>query len=315
MTFDTGTTPLGSGDFGGTDSGDALPPLSTSSGPAPGSTMEIVRPPAYGRGVVVTLASAAAVFGLAVAASGETPTATGIPMTETTSPLFWGIAVIVAVLVGIGAQYSEFTAARAAESLGAARRHSKLPTAWAVPFVAEVAAILMVATYHNKLMLVAGPAIALFGVAGGLLARDLLDDTMDSTQRTARTIHTLIIHLVAFLALSAIYLNKMSGWVAAPMVAVLSGILILETLDRANTPAPQRVLYALLGAAVMAQATLAIDWWPTHGWTGGAALLVAFFAVCGILSAQVERQAVGERELIEYGLVSALGLLILAFTL
>lgn len=315
MTFDTGTTPLGSSDFGGSEGGDAPASSMSSSGLAPGSTMEVVRPPAYGRGVVVTLASAAAVFGLAVAASGERPKATGVPMTETTSPLFWGIAVIVAVLVGVGAQYSEFTASRAAESLGAARRHSRLPTAWAVPFVSVVAAIFMVATYHNRLMLVAGPAIALFGVAGGLLARDLLDDTMDSTQRTARTIHTLIIHLVAFLALSAIYLNKMSAWVAAPLVAALSGILLLEALDRSNTPVPQRVLYALLGAAVMAQATIAIDWWPTHGWTGGAALLVAFFFVCGLLTAHVERQAVGERELIEYGLVGALGLLILALTL
>lgn len=315
MAFDSGTTPLGSGDFGSTDGGDDQPVNPASSGLAPGSTMEIVRPPAYGRGVVVTLVAAAAVFGLALAATGETPTATGIPMTETTSPLFWGIAVLVAILVGVGAQYSEFTAARAAESLGTVRRHSDLPTAWAVPFVSEVAAILMVATYHNRLMLVAGPAIALFGVAGGLLARDLLDDTIDATQRTARTIHTLIIHLIAFLALSAIYLNKMSGWVAAPLIAVLAGILILESLDRANAPVPQRVLYALLGAAVMAEATLAIDWWPTHGWSGGAALLVSFFAVCGILTAQVERGAVGERELIEYGLVSALGLLILAFTL
>lgn len=315
MAFDTGSFPSNPIEQEPAGAPEAAVSGYTSSGPAPGTMMEIVRPPAYGRGIFVTVASAAAVFGLAVAASGETPTATGVPMTETTSPLFWGVAVIVAVLVGVGAQYSEFTAARAAESLGSPRRRTELPTAWCVPFVAEVAAILMVATYHNKLMLVAGPAIALFGVAGALLARDLLDDSLDSPQRTASTIHTLIIHLIAFLALSAIYLNKMTDWKAAPMVAVLSGILILEALDRSGAAVPQRVLYALVGAGVMALATIAINWWPTHGWTGGAALLVCFFAVCGILTAQVERKTVGERELIEYGLVSALGLLILAFTL
>jgi hypothetical protein len=84
--------------------GSGAPASPTSSGAVPGAMMEIVRPPAYGRGIFVTFAAAAAVFGLAVAASGETPTATGIPMTETTNPLFWGIAVIVAVMVGVGAQ-------------------------------------------------------------------------------------------------------------------------------------------------------------------------------------------------------------------
>jgi hypothetical protein len=277
--------------------------------------MQIVRPPAYGRGVVVSLVSAAAVFALAIMATGETPTATGVPMTETTNPLFWGLAVIFSVLAGAGAQYSEFTAARAAESLGAPKRRSGLPTAWAVPFVAELTAILMVATYHNTLMLIAGPAIAFLGVAGGLVARDLIDDATEPGQRTATIIHTLVVHLIAFLGLSAVYLNKMSAWAAVPLVALISGVLMLEAFDRGEIATPKRVLYALLGAGIMAQATLAIDWWPTHGWTGGAALLVCFFVITGLTLAHIERQSVGERELIEYGLVGAVGLAVLAFAL
>lgn len=315
MALDTGTTPAQSGGTGAGATSEATTAAAASSGPAPGATMEIVRPPAYGRGIVVSIFSAAAVFALAIMASGETPTATGVPLTETTNPLFWGLSVIFIVMTAAGAQYSEITASRAAESLGTLRRHSSLPTAWAVPMVAELTAILMVATYHNTLMLVAGPAIAFLGVTGGLLARDLLDDAVDNNQRTASTIHTLIIHLIAFLGLSAVYLNKMSGWVSAPLVALMSGVLILEALDRGNIPVEQRVLYALLGAGVMAQAALVINWWPTHGWTGGAALLVCFFAVCGVLTAQVERGTIGERELIEYGFVSLVGLVILAFTL
>ena len=83
----------------------------------------------------------------------------------------------------------------------------------------------------------------------------------------------------------------------------------------ASIPVAQRVLYALLGAAVMAEVTLAINWWPTHGWTGGAVLLVCFFAVCGILTAHSERGTVRQRDLLEYGLVSLVGLVILAITL
>lgn len=315
MALDTGTTPANTGGTGAGITPEGTTPSGTSSGAAPGAGMEIVRPPAYGRGIVVSFVSAAAVLALAIMASGETPTATGVPLTETTSPLFWGLAVIFIVLAAAGAQYSEITAARAAESLGTVRRHSSLPTAWAVPMVSVLTAVLMVATYHSTLMLVAGPVIAFLGVTGGLLARDLLDDAIDNNQRTASTIHTLIIHLIAFLGLSAVYLNKMSGWVSAPLVALISGVLILEALDRGGTPVEQRVLYALLGGGVMAQVALVIGWWPTHGWTGGAALLVCFFAICGVLTAQVERGSIGERELIEYGLVSLVGLIILAFTL
>ena len=75
------------------------------------------------------------------------------------------------------------------------------------------------------------------------------------------------------------------------------------------------MLYAALGGGVIAAAVLPIDWWPTHGWTGGAALLVCFFAICGLLCSRLERGDVRERELIEYGLVSAAGLAILAITL
>lgn len=301
--------------------GEASPPpveasrSASPSGPMPGSGMDIVRPPAYGRGIVVSLAAAAAVLALAIMASGGYAKATGTPLSETTGPLFWGLAVVFVALTAIGAQFSEFTAAKAAESLGAVRRIGRLPTAWAAPLVAEAAAILLVATYHNRLMLVAGPVLAFLGVTGALLARDLLDDATDLTKRTAKMAHTLVIHFIAFFALSAVYLNKMSGFKSAPLVAILGGILILEALERGEISAVRRVAYALLGAFILGEATLAINWWPTHGWTGGAALLVCFFGVNGILVAQTEHGRITRNDLVEYGLVSVIGLVILALTL
>ena len=277
--------------------------------------MDIVRPPAYGRGIVVSLASAAAVLALAIMASGGHARSTGTPLSETTGPLFWGLAVVFIALTAAGAQFSEFTAAKAAESLGAVRRVGRLPSAWAAPLVAETAAILLVATYHNRLMLVAGPVLAFIGVTGALLARDLLDDATDLTKRTATMVHTLVIHCVAFFALSGVYLNKMSIFKSAPLVAILSGVLIFESLERGAIDAIRRIGYALLAAFILGEATLAVNWWPTHGWTGGAALLVCFFAVNGILVAQTEHGEIRRRDLMEYGLVSAAGLFILAVTL
>jgi hypothetical protein len=189
-----------------------------------------------------------------------------------------------------------------------------LPTAWAVPFVATVGAILLVATHHNTAMLIAGPAIAFFGVAGALLSRDLLDDATEASTRTAATIHTFVIHVVAFLALSGVYLNKMSSWVSAPMVGIIAGILILETLERGKTTRVQRIFYAIIGGVVMAEASVVLDWWPTYGWTGGAVLLVCFYVVAGILLARTQRDTLRGRDLVEFGAVGGIALLILAIT-
>jgi hypothetical protein len=278
-------------------------------------TLDSVRPPAYGRGIVVSAIAAALVLALAIMASGGRSEVTGVPMTQTTGALYWALAVLSTVVVAVGAQYAELTAARAAESLGQPLRTDRLPTAWAVPAAAVGAALLLVATYHNRVMLVAGPLIAFLGVAGGLVARDLLEDTLEGTERTAALIHGILIHIVAFLALSAIYMNKMTAWWGGPLVAVFTFALILEILERGNVPGPQRVLYAAISAGVMVLALLLVNWWPTYGWTGGAALLLCFFVLAGLLSTRAGGGTIRDRDVIEFGLVFLIGLIVLAVTL
>jgi hypothetical protein len=279
--------------------------------PPAGTTLDSVRPPAYGRGIFVSVGAAAAVFALAIVASGGSAESTGVPLTETTTPLYWGLSVIVIALVGVGAHFAEISADRAAIALGQPSRPRRLPTAWALPAVAVATALLMVATYHNRVMLIGGPAIAFFGVSGALLARDLLDDVTDLTQRTAATIHAVIIHSIAFLALSAIYLNKMSAWAGAPLVAVLSGILMLEALGRGDIADEARVVYAASGGLAMALGLIALNWWPTHGWIGGASLLICFFTYCGVLVGNSGGRQMSGRDLGAYLLFSLVGLAIL----
>lgn len=284
-----------------------------SSGVAPGAGMRDMRQPAYGQGIVVSVGVAAALLVLAISAIRDAEN-TGLPLTETTRPLYWGLAVLTVLAAGIGAQYAERTAARAAAAVGHPRDGSLMQTAWAVPVVATIAAVLMVATYHNTTMLIAGPAIAFFGVAGSLLSRDLLDDATEPTQRTAMAIHTLVIDATAFLVLSAVYLNKMSSPVSAPLVGLLSGILILETLERGVIARPTRVFYAIVGGAIMAQCMVVLNWWPTHGWTGGAVLLVCFYVIAGALLERTRRTTLRPRDLIEFGVISLVALILLAIT-
>jgi hypothetical protein len=282
-------------------------------GSTPGSGMQDVKQPAYGQGIFVSGGTALAMLVLSIYAIQDAEN-TGIPITETTKPLFWGLAIITIIAAGVGAQFVERNAASAAVAVGQPRGTQLMQTAWTVPVVATSAAIMMIATYHNTLMLIVGPAIAFFGIAGSLLSRDLLDDVTETTQRSATTIHTLVIHAIAFLALSAVYINKIDSIISAPLVGIFSAILILEALERGVISRPTRMLYSLVGGLLMAEMTIVLNWWPTHGWTGGAVLLVCFYLISGIMVVRAQRSVLSGRDLIEYGLVSGTALFLLAVT-
>ncbi len=287
--------------------------LTRPQGPPPGPGPQGVRQPVYGLGMVVSVVVALVIFVLAIFIIGDADR-DGLPIIQNTNLLFWIVASLTVVAAGIGAQYAERAAAESAAAVGRPRPATAMATAWSVPAVATLAAVLLVATYHNGVMVAAGPLIAFFGNAGSLLSRDLLDDSADSTQRTATTIHTLVIHAVAFLALSAVYLNKMPVWAAAVLVGVIGGLLVLETLERGSASRQQRLLYALLGGIILAESTVALNWWQTYNWTGGAVLLVCFYLVAGVLLARTQRSVLRSRDLIEFGLVSVAAFIVLAVT-
>jgi hypothetical protein len=280
--------------------------------PAPGA--QVVQQPGSGLGLIVSIVVAALVFVLAIAATGGRPEAIATPLLQTTNALYWTIAAVAVLIAGAGAQYAERAAARAANSISPSTDELESPTAWIVPAVATTAAVLLVATYHNATMMVIGPLIAFLGNAGALLARDLLDDAGDASQRTATTIHAFVIHVVAFLALGAVYLNKLPTALSALLVAIIGGLLTLETLERGTANQTVRVVYALLAAGVMAQVMIALNWWQTHGWTGGAVLLVCFYLISGVLLARTQRTVLRTRDLVEFGAVSLVAFVILAVT-
>ncbi len=269
------------------------------------------RQPAYGQGVVISLLTAGLVLLLAIIAIGDGDRSDP-PVLETTSTLFWVLAVVTLLLAAGGAQFAERTAAKAAEIVGHPRPSTAMATAWVVPLVSTFAAIFLVATYHNRAMLVVGPLITFLGTAGALLSRDLLDETDEQSTRVASVIHTLVVHGIGFLAFSAVYINKLDSWISAPLVGLIGGLLILETLERGGIAPAQRVFYAILGGWVLAQVMVALNWWPTYGWTGGAVLLVVFYVAAGLLLVRAQRKTVTTRDLVEFGGVGGIFLLLLA---
>lgn len=272
-----------------------------------------LRPPAYGQGVVLSVMVAAVVLVLAIIAPGD-GAGLGVPMFATTTPVFWGIAILLIAGAGAFAQYVELITVRASFAGGFGPRQPSLPTAWAGPVVATTAAVLMVATYHNTAMLLVGPAIAFVGNAASLFGRDLLSDASEQTMRTAITVHAVILHVIAFVALAAIYLNKMSAFWSGPMVFVLSFVLFIEVMDAGDVAPQPRVFLSALASVLMVQVLLMLDWWPTFGWTGGGVLLVAFALLSMALSSHAQGVGPRSRDVALYGGIATVALLMLALT-
>jgi hypothetical protein len=294
---------------------DAPPSLNETSirpdlGP-PAPRAQSANQPGSGLGLVISIAISAIVFVLAIYATGS-PTTNPLPLAQTTNALFWGVSVVATVAAGAGALFADRSASRSDERPDDAL--PRLNTAWIVPSVSTAAAVLLVATFHNTTMIVAGPFIAFLGNAGSLLSRDLLDDADDSAQRTATTIQALVIHSVAFLSLSAIYLNKLPTPVTALLAGVVSTLLAVEALDRSRGDVSRKLTLAILAGAAVAAAVAPLMWWPTHGWTGGAVLFVVFYCAVGTIQTTLERGDLRLRDAIEYGLVPLGAFLVLAIT-
>jgi hypothetical protein len=277
--------------------------------PAPGP--QSANQPGSGLGLVISVAVAAVVFVLAIYATGS-PTANPLPLAQTTNALFWIVGAIATGAAGIGAEYADRTAARGSDR--AAFADSSVRTAWIVPVIATATAIVLVATFHNTTMIVAGPLIAFLGNAGALLSRDLLDDADDSAQRTATTIHAVVVHVVAFLALSAVYFNKLPTPVSALLVGVITTLLAIESMDRTPVPHERKILLALLAGGAVAASVVPLMWWLTYGLTGGAVLFVVFYCAVGILLASTEHGTLRPRTAVEFGVIPLAALILLAIT-
>lgn len=280
--------------------------------PPGGPALQSLRPPAYGQGVILSVVVAAVVLVLAIIAAGDGDEAS-IPMLESTKPIFWGLAALLIIGAGAFAQFVEIDTVKLSADGTPQAPKQDIPTAWAGPVVATLAAVLLVATYHNTAMLLVGPAVAFLGVASALFARDLLSDATTNNERDAFVVHALVLHLIAFLALATVYLNKMPSLWGALVVFVISAVLYLELLDIGRLRPVVRVLYAVAGGWLVAQCLVLLNWWPTYGWPAATVLLVCFSLVSFALHTLTSNTAPSSRLLALSGAAAVVALAVLAF--
>jgi hypothetical protein len=269
---------------------------------------------AYGRAVALSLLATAGLAGLATYASQQVVTSGTILLFAREQWPFWLAGALLAVATGV--LVARFAARRQSDEarLPAQSAGSGLPTTPLLPAVTAFSGVLLVSIYHDQTVLIAAPALIGLALLLELIARYHLDDPLGRVRRLARTAHVLLTHGVAFLALAAIYLNKVRSLLSATTVALLACLLLLQIADGERFPAERRLIYALAGGVILGEITWALNYWPLTGWTGGALLLIAFYLLAGLILAQV-REGLRRRDLLEYGLSSAIMFALVVITM
>lgn len=263
-------------------------------------------------GVSIAVAAATALFALYTRASH--PNAAGIMLFQAEEWRFWSVGVGLSILAGAVVARLSGVTLPSSTKLSPFDEPVALPTGALYPTVATFSAVLAISVYHAQPSITVVPVLLAVLLFAGLLARAHLEDEVGAIRQAALTAHVLVTHLVAFLALAMIYINKVRSLLSATTVAVVAGLLFLQLTDGERFPAERRLIYGLVGAVVLGEVTWALNYWPLTGWTGGALLLVAFYLLAGLILAQV-RGGLRPARLVEYGLVSGVAFGVITYSL
>ncbi len=251
---------------------------------------------------------------LAVLAYRLQPPVGLVPLLTEQGRLFWVAAIIVCLVGAVVFQVLD-PMPQIATTTAAQRgiRYDPVPewpTGWGLPFTTLAAGALILSAYHSAL---AGLVVVLFGFIAllvGELARLALYSVEQRVRIFGRVTHTLLLYGLAFVTFAMIYIHKLRSLYSATAVFLVAGVLFLQLTEAADVQLDRRVLYAMVGGLVLAEATWVLNYWPATGWLGGAALLAVFHVVAGLILARIER-TLGWRTVIEYGAMACLAVAVI----
>lgn len=219
--------------------------------------------------------------------------------------IFPGLIAAVAMVVGMGA----YLIGRTHPSFLALGR-AYTWTLWvpAVAWFVAGAALLRVGTFGSGL----GPAIVATLLLGGLLAAQHRELQLTAgNRRGAEFLVSLGAFVSAFALFGVLTLAREHGPLAALGAAVVAALLAVVPLRRAVAEDSRTALYAGVVGLIVGQVAWALTYWVTPAIVGGAFLLLLFYVLVGVSEAVLDR-SFGRRVLVEYGVVGACGLVLIA---
>jgi len=199
------------------------------------------------------------------------------------------------------------------------RLHPRFPSSdsrsvggfWIGPALTALAAALAAGRLDGDLVRAAAVVgAALVGVL--VVAQDREIDGRRQ-QRWTPLAFGLTLYLAAFVLFAVIY-----GWSDLLLLSILAcglcGALLSAALFRPTRAPRARVwLFAALVGVCIAELTAALGTWTSAGLVGGAFLLLYFYVATGLINALLDG-SLDRRLVVEYGLVAAVGLLLIIST-
>jgi hypothetical protein len=145
-------------------------------------------------------------------------------------------------------------------------------------------------------------------------------------RRLAETVLVVAGFLAAFILYTAVYQTKTRSLLSAPAITAITFLLGARQLRlvHGHPPAgangaagprppdwPRTLMYSAAIALAAGEITWALNYWPLTGLLGGAFLLATFYFLVGIFSQHLQGR-LSPRLVVEYGMVSAAGVLLIA---
>jgi hypothetical protein len=227
-----------------------------------------------------------------------------VPVWDAQGRSYWLAGLVLAALSGFLFQRFDSEAEYALETASACsiryKAISEFPTSWIYPALTVFSCVMLIGVYDGAITIISLAIAAFVALVAGSVLRHHLYDADDDTRARARTIYNILMHSLAFLTLSMVYINKVRSLFSATTVLFLSVLLFVQLTEGEDALFARRLVYALAGGVMLGEITWALNYWKATGWTGGAALLVFFYLAAGLISTQLRRGVV-QRDLLEYG--------------
>ena len=261
----------------------------------------------YARAILASLVSAVSIVPLGVWARHLDLTTGHVPLIDHFGRGYWLISLALALLLGALFQLFSRGASYPVEpvpAVGMLRVPARtVPTAWIGPVIVSLSASMLLSIYHSESTLVCVALGVFVSNAINAIARYHLFDNDPGVVDRARGFHTIILHVVAFFALSMIYINKLPSRYSAVFAFFTVVLLLVLITEGEPIDTAHRFVYGLIGGVLLGELTWMLNYWAATGWAGGAILLVFFYLAAGLILAQA-RQDVQPRDLLEFGGVS-----------
>jgi hypothetical protein len=153
---------------------------------------------------------------------------------------------------------------------------------WILPALIVIAATVLLALTEARVYGLIGVAMAGAFLLVVILGEYLTIDLNDRWYSAARLGVNLAVYLIALILFATIYSWKARSLYSAPAIGLVAGLLALELLRGSESDFGRTWLYAAVVGLSLGETVWALNYWNLTGLTGGALLLVFFYAFTGL---------------------------------